>query len=142
MGRKKMLDFLIILQINKVFFCINCIIDKIDCLIVGHITHSGVAGNNFGPFLPLDNGDTGVQNVASVTMSTASGAGAGALCLARPLLSIPLVTAAIATERDLLNQLPSLPRVYDGACLVWLYYAGAAAAGATNFFGSLDFIWG
>jgi hypothetical protein len=110
--------------------------------IVGHISHSGTAALNYGPFLPLANGDTGVQNVATVTFSAASGAGTGALCLARPLLTIPLVTAAVANERDLLNQLPSLPRVLDGACLVWLYYAGAATGAATNFYGSLEYVWG
>lgn len=110
--------------------------------IVSHISHSGVAAGNFGPFLPLANGDTGVQSVANIQFSAATGAGTGALCLARPLLSIPLVTAAIASERDLLNQLPSLPRVYDGACLVWLYYAGAATASATNFYGALEYVWG
>jgi len=110
--------------------------------IVQHISHSGVAAGNFGPFLPLADGDTGVRNVATVQFSSAMGAGVGALCLARPLLSIPLVIAAVATERDLLNQLPSLPRVQDGACLTWLYYAGAATATATNFYGSLEYVWG
>ena len=110
--------------------------------IVGHIAHSGTAANNYGPFLPLANGDTGVKNVASVTFSASSGSGAGALCLARPLLTLPLTTASVAAERDLLNQLPSLPRVYDGACLVWLYFAGAATAASTNFYGSAEFGWG
>ena len=110
--------------------------------IVSHISHSGTAGNNYGPFLPLASGDTGVQNVASVTFSAASGAGTGALCLARPLLTLPLVTAGIVSERDLVNQLPSLPRVYDGACLVWLYFAGAAIGASSNIFGSIDFAWG
>jgi hypothetical protein len=110
--------------------------------IVQHISHSGIAAANFGPFLPLADGDTGISNVANVSFSAAMGAGAGALCIARPLLSIPLVVAAVATERDLLNQLPSLPRVQDGACLVWLYYAGAATAASTNFFGSLEYVWG
>jgi hypothetical protein len=110
--------------------------------IVSHIAHSGTAVANYGPFLPLADGDTGVQNVSNVQFSAAMGAGVGALCLARPLLSIPLVVAAIATERDLLNQLPSLPRVMDGACLTWVYYAGAATATATNFFGSIEYVWG
>lgn len=109
--------------------------------IVGHITHSGTAANNYGPFLPLANGDTGVQNVASVTMSAAN-TGTFALCLAKPLLTIPLVSASVASERDLVNQLPSLPQVKDGACLVWLYFAGAATAASTNFYTAIDFAWG
>ena len=110
--------------------------------IVGHLAHSGTAANNYGPFLPLASGDTGVSNVASVTMSAASGAGTMALCLARPLFTLPLTTASVAAERDLVNQLPSMPRVIDGACLVWLYFAGAATGANTNFYGSLEFAWG
>jgi hypothetical protein len=100
--------------------------------IVGHISHSGTAANNYGPFLPLASGDTGVSNVATVTFSAAN-TGTGALCLARPLLTLPLTTVGVAAERDLLNQLPSLPRVMDGACLTWLYFAGAATGASTNF---------
>jgi hypothetical protein len=65
-----------------------------------------------------------------------------ALCLAKPLLTLPLTTVSVAAERDLMNQLPSLPQVKDGACLVWLYFAGAATAASTNFYGSADFGWG
>lgn len=109
--------------------------------ITPHITHSGTAANNYGPFLPLANGDTGIQSVQTVTISAASGAGVAALVLAKPLLTIPLVAASIASERDFLNQLPSLPQIPDGACLTWLYFAGAATAASTNFFGSLEMGW-
>ena len=109
--------------------------------IVGHISHSGTAANNYGPFLPLANGDTGVQNVATVTMSAAN-TGTFALCLARPLFQIPITTASVMAERDLVNQLPSMPRVYDGACLVPLFFAGAAVGASTNFYGAVEFGWG
>lgn len=109
--------------------------------IISHISHSGTAANNYGPFLPLASGDTGVQNVASVTFSAAN-TGTGALCIARPLVTLPLTTTGVAGERDLLNQIPSLPRVYDGACLVWLYFAGAATAASTNFYGAIEVAWG
>jgi len=109
--------------------------------ITSFIGHSGTAANNYGPFLPLASGDTGVSNVATVTFSAAN-TGSGALCLARPLLTLPLTTVSVAAERDLLNQLPSLPRIMDGACLTWLYFAGAATAGNTNFYGAAEFGWG
>lgn len=108
----------------------------------GHITHSGTAANNYGPFLPMAAGDTGIQSVQSVTLSAASLAGTAALVLAKPLVSIPLVAASIASERDLINQLPSLPQIKDGACLTWLYFAGAATAASTNFYGHLEMGWG
>jgi hypothetical protein len=110
--------------------------------ITPHITHAGTAANNYGPFLPLASGDTGIRSVQSVTISAASGAGTAALVLCRPLATIPITTASVAAERDLMNQLPSMPRVFDGACLTWLYFAGAATAANTNFFGSVDFAWG
>jgi hypothetical protein len=110
--------------------------------ITPHVSHSGSAANNYGPFLPLASGDRGIQSVQTITFSAASGAGTGALVLARPLLTLPITTVGVASERDLLNQLPSLPRVYDGACLTWLYFAGAATAANTNFYMSAEFAWG
>lgn len=111
--------------------------------IVPHIVHSGTAANNYGPFLPLASGDAGVSNVASVTLSAASGtASTAALVLARPLATLPLTTLAVAAERDLLNQFPSLPIIKDGACLHWLLFTGAATAAATSFFGAQETAWG
>lgn len=110
--------------------------------IVPHIAHTGTAANNYGPFLPMASGDSGIQNVASVTFSAASGAGVGALCIGRVITTLPLSVAGIAAERDLLNQLPSLPQIKDGACLVWLYFSGAATVANTTFYGSLEAGWG
>lgn len=110
--------------------------------ITPHITHSGTAANNYGPFLPLASGDLGVKSVQSLTLSASSTAGTAALVLYRPLLTLPLTTVSVAAERDLVNQLPSMPRVYDGACLTWLYFSGAATAASTNFYGSLEMAWG
>jgi hypothetical protein len=109
--------------------------------ITPHITHSGTAANNYGPFLPLASGDYGIQNVASVQLSAASLAGTAALVLAKPILTIPLTTVSVASERDFLNQIPSLPQIPDGACLTWLYFSGGAVAASTNFYGSLEFGW-
>ena len=109
--------------------------------IAGHISHSGTAANNYGPFLPLASGDSGVRNVATVTMSAAN-TGTFALCLARPLAQITLSVVGLMTEKDLLNQIPSLPEVKDGACLVWLWGAGAATAASTTFAGGLEFVHG
>lgn len=109
--------------------------------ITPHLTHTGTAANNYGPFLPLANGDTGIQSVQTLTLSAASGAGTAALCLAKPLLTIPLTTATVASERDFLNQIPSLPQIQDGACLTWLYFAGAATASNSNLYGSIELGW-
>jgi hypothetical protein len=111
--------------------------------IVGHISHSGTAANNYGPFLPLASGDTGIRSVQSLTITTPSAtSGTGALVLCRPLATLPITTVSVAAERDLMNQLPSLPQIKDGACLTWLYFAGAATATSTNIYGYLDAAWG
>ena len=109
--------------------------------IAGHISHAGTAANNYGPFLPLASGDTGVRSVQTVTFSAAN-TGTGALCIARPLAQITLSVAGLMTEKDLLNQIPSLPIIKDGACLVWLYGAGAATAAATTLAGGIEVVWG
>jgi len=109
--------------------------------ITPHITHTGTAANNYGPFLPLASGDTGIQSVQSVQLSAASLAGTASLVLVRPILTIPLTQASVASERDFLNQIPSLPQVKDGACLTWLYFSGAATGAATNIYGSLELAW-
>lgn len=109
--------------------------------IAGHISHSGTAANNYGPFLPLASGDYGMRSVQTVTMSAAN-TGTFALVLARPLAQITLSVAGLMTEKDLLNQIPSLPEIKDGACLTWLYGAGAATAASTTFAGGLEFVNG
>lgn len=109
--------------------------------IVPHISHSGTAANNFGPFLPLAAGDYGVRSYNYFKLSAASGSGTAALCIGKPLATIPLTTVSVMTERDLMNQLPSLPQVQDGACIVPLLYAGAAVATSTNFYGAIETGW-
>jgi hypothetical protein len=109
--------------------------------IAGHVSHSGTAANNYGPFLPLASGDSGVRNVATVTMSAAN-TGTFALVLCRPLAQISLSVLGLMTEKDLLNQIPSLPEIKDGACLTWIWGAGAATAASTTFAGGAEFVWG
>lgn len=111
----------------------------------GKIAHSGVAANNHAPFLPLASGDTGIRSVQTVTMSTNYGGATtitGALVLAKPLVSVPIVTLGVAGERNTVFQIPSLPQVQDGACLSWLYFPGAATAANTSIMGHIDFGWG
>jgi hypothetical protein len=109
--------------------------------IVGHISHSGTAANNYTPFLPLASGDYGVRNVASVTFSGAN-TGTGALVLAKPIMEIPLGIASLYHNKDMLSQTPSLPVIPDGACLGFILIAGGAVAASTTFAGHLETVWG
>ena len=67
----------------------------------------------------------------------------GALVLARPLMTwIGVLSSGYTTERDFLYQVPSLPRVYDGAYLALIYYASAVTAAYNKWMGHLNFCWG
>jgi ABC-type methionine transport system permease subunit len=108
----------------------------------GQILYSGTGAGKYGPFLPLAGGDAGIRNLTSVTISTSYLSGEFSVGLCKPLISLPMTTIGVASERDFVNQLPSMPQVQDGACLVWLYYSGLATPVNTGFYGHCDFSWG
>lgn len=111
----------------------------------GRILHSGNAAGRYGAFMPLASGDTGIASIQSFTWSGGTaytGAGVIALCIARPLLDIALPVTGMWSERDLVNQLPSLPRVQDGACLVWLLFGTGATTANSPITFALDYAWG
>jgi hypothetical protein len=109
---------------------------------IGQIEYSGTGVGKFGPFMPLAAGDTGIRVVEQFNYNVTHTSGITNVVLCRPLFTSPMTTVGVAAERDLLNQVPSLPRIYDGACLVWLMYAGAATPVSSSFAGHLDFGWG
>lgn len=107
----------------------------------GLIVYSGNGAGKFGPFLPLQGGDAGIKSIQSVTQSATYTSGEYSIGLCKPLLTLPITTQGVAAERDLMNQIPSLPRVYDGANLVWLMYSGAATPTNSSIAGHLDFAY-
>lgn len=113
---------------------------------ISSIPHSGNAANRYGPFLPLASGDTGISDIESFTFSggTAYTGTTGVLVmhLVKPLFALPILASGVASERDLVNQLPSLPRVVDGAYLKFLLFATGATSANTPFVASLDLAWG
>lgn len=110
--------------------------------IAGSVPYSGTGAGKVGPFLPLQAGDQGILSVQSISLSATHTSGCLNVVICMPLLTIPVMTVGVASERDLVNQLPSMPRVYDGANLQWLQYAGAATPANSAIYGSLDFAWG
>jgi len=109
---------------------------------IGQIEYSGTGAGKYGPFVPLAAGDSGIRLVEQFNYNVTHTSGTTNVVLCRPLLTLPMTTVGVASERDLMNQVPSLPRVYDGACLVWLMYAGAATPVSSAFYGHLDCAWG
>ncbi len=108
---------------------------------VSSVVYSGTGSGKYGPFMPQANGDAGIRSVQSISLSASYVSGVLNLLLVKPLLTLPMTTIGVAAERDLLNQVPSLPKVYDGACLAWMMYAGAATPTNSPFYGHLDFAW-
>jgi hypothetical protein len=109
---------------------------------VGAIPYSGTGAGKYGPFLPLAAGDQGILSVQSINFSATMVSGCMNLVLCKPLATLPITTVGVASERDFVNQLPSMPRIYDGANLQWLMYAGAATPVNSALYGALDFAWG
>lgn len=111
----------------------------------GRILHSGNAAGRYGAFLPKQGGDNGIARINSFTLSAGTaytGTGVLAMCIVRPLCDIALPVSGIWSERDLVNQLPSLPQVMDGACLGWLLFSTAATPANSPLTTALDFAWG
>lgn len=109
---------------------------------IGQIEYSGTGAGKFGPFIPLAAGDSGIQSVQQFSYNVTHTSGTTNLVLCRPLLTLPMTTIGVAAERDTLNQIFSLPRIFDGACLTWLMYAGAATPVTSAFYGHIDTAWG
>ena len=109
---------------------------------VGEIIYSGTGGGKYGPFMPLAAGDTGIRSIETINLSATHTSGSLVVVLCKPIYTLPLTTVGVASERDLVNQLPSMPRIFDGANLHWLYYAGAATPVNSSFYGNMDVAWG
>jgi hypothetical protein len=106
------------------------------------IPYSGTGSGKYGPFFPLAAADTGIRSIQNIILASAGvTTGVYNLCLVKPLLTLPLSVIGVAAERDLVNQIPSMPRVYDGACLAWLIYSQVAIPNNTAYYGHLDFGW-
>ena len=110
--------------------------------VAGHIVHSDPTANHYGCFIPLAAGDSGIQSIQSITLSATMTSGSLALVVCRPLTSLPITVLGVQSERNLLNQLPSLPRVYDGANLNFLLFTGAAYAAGGSLSGYVETCWG
>lgn len=108
----------------------------------GLVLYSGTGVGKYGPFFPLAGGDAGIAKVDNIQISATYTSGEFSVGMAVPLLVMPITTLGVASERDLMNQVPSLPRIYDGANLTWLMYHGAATPVNSAIAGHLDFAWG
>ncbi|MCI0551273.1 MAG: hypothetical protein L0287_09980 [Anaerolineae bacterium] len=96
---------------------------------------------NGTPFMPLPVGKKGVKAVTSYSLASGT---TGTVCffLVKPLALIPILAVNTATERDLMVQLPSMPRVVDDAHLGFIIQVGGAMAASAPFGGMIGMGWG
>lgn len=106
------------------------------------IFYSGTGAGKYNWAVPLQSGDTGIAQIDTIQNSVSYVSGEYSVALVKPLLTLPMSTVGVFVERDLVNQLPSMPRVYDGAALYWVLYSAAATPANSAFAGHIDFAWG
>lgn len=107
-----------------------------------HILYTGATGaGKYNFAVPRQSGDSGIAQIDTIQNSTSYVSGSYTVALYKELARFPITTLGVAAERDFLNQLPSLPRIYDGAALYFLVGSGAATPANSAFSGHLDFIW-
>lgn len=87
---------------------------------------------------------TGTTGLRTITQNNliVSGAGTGAFnaCLVRPLATIPIPAANQYVERDLICEIPAMPKIYDNACLFLIWVPTATTA--VTLFGEVRVIAG
>lgn len=107
-----------------------------------HILYTGATGaGKYNFAVPRASGDSGIAEINTIQNSTSYVSGTYCVALYKELARFPITTLGVAAERDFLNQLPSLPRIYDGAALYCLVGSGAATPANSAFSGHLEFIW-
>ncbi|RTL09112.1 MAG: hypothetical protein EKK62_04015 [Acidimicrobiia bacterium] len=107
----------------------------------GTITTSAraTAGTSGGPFLPLQDGDSGVRSVESVTMNGAD-TGFFAIVLVKPIAQALIRGNDAPYEKDLLLLGPELERVQDDAFLTLLAMPNGSLSGL-SVRGAIRTIW-
>lgn len=107
-----------------------------------HILYTGATGTGkYNYTHPLQSGDAGIAEINTIQNSVSYVSGEYTVALIKEITQIPLAVLGQAGERNLLNELPSLPRIYDGAALYLLWGSGAATPASSAFTGGLNFIW-
>lgn len=106
------------------------------------IIHSGASGaGKFNYTVPLQSGDAGIAEINTIQNATSYLSGEYSVAMVKELTRVPLNVLGQAAERNLQFDYPSLPRIYDGAALYWLYMSSTTTPTNATFSGDLTFIW-
>lgn len=105
------------------------------------LLYTGTGAGKYNYQMPLATGDAGVSEINTIQNSTSYVSGAYCVALVKEIARVPITTLGVAAERDLVNQLPSLPRIYDGAALYWMVGSSTTTPANANFSGHITTIW-
>ena len=107
-----------------------------------HIIYTGATGTGkYNYTMPLQAGDSGIAEINYIRNSVSYVSGEYTVALIKEITEIPLSTLGLAAERNLLTEMPSLPRIYDGAALYWIVGSGVNTPASSGFSGTLNFVW-
>lgn len=107
-----------------------------------HILYTGATGTGkYNYTMPLQSGDAGIAQIDTIQNSVSYVSGTYTVALIKEITELPLSTLGLAAERNLINEMPSLPRIYDGAALYWIFGSGVATPANSAFSGTANFIW-
>ncbi len=106
-----------------------------------NVSANNATGTTIGPFMPLANGDKGVQSVQSIQLGTSVGGGFAVLLLAKPLFTLASNELQSTVEKNFLREQAALPRIYDGAFLNYMFNLSANTSAVVPLIGQAQFIW-
>lgn len=105
----------------------------------GTIATSMTNVRGFGPFIPLQSGDTGVKSVERVTFSVPS-VGLLAIVLVKPLATLSVPFNGSHAETDYLLECASAPAIEDDAYLNFIFLSQSNLA-SQLLFGDMTIAW-
>jgi len=106
------------------------------------VLYSGASGaGKFNYTVPLAAGDAGIAEINTIQNSTSYVSGTYTVAMVKEITRVPLNVLGQAAERNLQFDYPSLPRIYDGAALYWMYMSSTTTPANATFSGDLTFIW-
>lgn len=107
-----------------------------------HIIYTGATGTGkYNYTVPLQAGDAGIAEINYIRNSVSYVSGEYTVALIKEIAEVPLSILGQTTMVNLLTEMPSLPRIYDGAALYWIFGSGVATPASAAFSGTLNFVW-
>lgn len=107
-----------------------------------HILYTGATGTGkYNYTMPLQSGDAGIAEINTIQNSVSYVSGTYTVVLFKEITEVPLSILGQSALINLENEMPSLPRIYDGAALYWVFGSWVATPASSAFSGTLNFIF-